>query len=254
MSTYTNEELVVLIQNGQESLVEQLWEQVKRYCFLKANFAFKRLEGRYGVSVEDLKQTAFVALKMALKDYSPDRGAAFTTWLTYYLQSEWAALCGYRTSHRDMLDFCKSLDEPVIDGAGNEASLGDFVPDRVDYIEAVEQRVCNEELHDALERVLAVIPAPEAEVLREHYYSERPLSDIAHDKGVSLETISARKRHGLQNMRKQVNTRKGMALREFLTDQNLYRGVGLQQFRNSGTSPIESTLLRWERVSKHEKT
>lgn len=254
MSTYTNEELVALIQGGREDFIEQLWGQVKRYCFLKANFAFKRLEGRCGVSLEDLEQTAFIALKMALKGYSQNCGAKFTTWLTYYLQSEWAVLCGYRTSHRDMLDFCKSLDEPVIDGDGNEAPLADFVPDRFDYIEAVEQRVCNEELHDALERVLAAIPDPEAEVLREHYYSERPLSDIAQDKGVSLETISARKRHGLQNMRKQANTRKGMALREFLTDQNLYRGVGLRQFRNSGTSPIESTLLRWERASEHEKT
>jgi len=254
MSTYTNEELVALIQGGREDLVEQLWEQVKCYCFSRANFAFKRLGGRYGATTEDLKQTAFIALKMALKGYSQNCGAKFTTWLTYFLQSEWAALCGYRTSHRDMLDFCKSLDEPVIDGDGNEALLGDFVPDRVDYIEAVEQRVYNEELHEALERVFAAIPAPEAEVLREHYYSERPLSDIAQDKGVSLETISARKRHGLQNMRKQANTRKGMALREFLTDQNLYRGVGLQQFRNSGTSPIESTLLRWERVSKPNKT
>lgn len=254
MSTYTNEELVALIQNGREDLVEQLWEQVKRYCFSRANLAFKRLGGRFGVTVEDLGQTAFVALKMALKGYSPDHGAMFITWLTYHLQNEWAALCGYRARRRDMLDFCKSLDEPVIDGDGNEAPLADFVPDRVDYIEAVEQRVCNEELHEALERVLATIPAPEAEVLREHYFLERDLTDIAQDEGVSLSAVSARKRQGLRSMRKQVNTRKGVALREFLTDQNLYRGVGLQQFRNSWTSPVEATLLRWERASKPEKT
>lgn len=73
--TYTNEQLVALIQSGEDrdgSYMLQLWQQVRRYAWTIA----KRYSAH--ASVDDLMQEGFLSLYDSVSGYDPDAGSFLT--------------------------------------------------------------------------------------------------------------------------------------------------------------------------------
>ena len=67
----TNEELAVMIQNGERDKLPELWDQVKRFVRLKAMRRSRSLDGFGGVTWEDLYQSGYIALVAAADSYNP---------------------------------------------------------------------------------------------------------------------------------------------------------------------------------------
>lgn len=127
----TNEELVKLIQDGQEEYILQLWNQVYLFiCWL----AKKRLIGEvdYIKQLEDdLVNEAYFDFLMAVDDYKFDQGAVFLTYLEYHLKNGFNRALGIRTKkgQRDPARYALRLDAPINDT--EDLTLQDMVVDQM---------------------------------------------------------------------------------------------------------------------------
>lgn len=167
----SNEELVAAIQAGETERISELWEQVERLVKWKANRIMTALtlkNNPCGVELDDLMQSGYVAMVAAVNTYNPESGK-FSTWLMYHLQKEFADITGYRTKQgrNDPLNLpygvVAELDKPMTDDA-NSDPLVEIIPDSYAeaQLKAIEERLYREQLHEALERAMAEIPANRA--------------------------------------------------------------------------------------------
>ena len=247
----SNEELVTIIQNGDNSKLPELWESVSRFVAKIAHSYMVFYDGRYGVELEDLIQAGFLAMVEASKNYEPGE-AKFTTYLAYHLKTAFAEAANRRTKSQkeNPLHNAKSIYEPVPGAEDEETLLLDIIPGP-DAFEDVEAKIYRQQLRADLEAVLSTIPARNADVLRLHFFEDKELTEIAASRGVSTEAVSACKRDGLQAMRRKTNTKQGAKLKEYIESHtNYYIGMGYGHFINTQTSPIENAVLRREQLEK----
>ena len=121
----TNEELAARVKAGEPGALMELWEDVRRFVEMKARRYARAYEGR--ASVEDLTQTGFFAVLDAAEKYDVEReNASFLSLLSYTLKTRFAEENGTKTSKRDALQYCRSLDEPAYKG-GNADREGDSI-------------------------------------------------------------------------------------------------------------------------------
>lgn len=149
------EQLAEAVQRGEPDALARLFEEVRVLLYLRASryyFRYRDHCDRAGVTDEDLKQSSFFAVVNAAKAYNRSKGFRFTTYLNKYIMSEFAALCGWRTSRRDALNLADSLDAPLPTGRGSgdgddltlAETLVDLVeptPDELAEIESTETAV-----------------------------------------------------------------------------------------------------------------
>jgi RNA polymerase sigma-70 factor (ECF subfamily) len=77
LAPQSDESLIRSVCEGDEAAFESLFERHKRQVARTAGRFFTQTE-----KVEEIVQETFTKAYFALSDYSPDRGAAFSTWLT----------------------------------------------------------------------------------------------------------------------------------------------------------------------------
>lgn len=180
----TNEELAVLIQSGRRDNLLELWGQVERFAYSRAIRWERALGGRAGVTVEDLMQAAFLALLDALERWSPERGAAFTTYFGTSLKGTFSVACGVRTARmkKDPLHSAVSLDMPADPSIQNGETLGDLQPDPAAEaeIEDIDEQDRLEKLHEALEGALETLPPDRAEAVRDRLYQGKKFNQRAY--------------------------------------------------------------------------
>lgn len=247
----SNEELAILIRNGDKSKLSELWDGVRGYVAKTAHSYMVIYDGRYGVEFDDLMQSGFLAMVAAAESYEP-KDAKFITWLTYHLKTVFAEAANRRTKsqRKNPLHSASSLMEPVPGAEDGEMLLMDTIP-APDAFEEVESKIYREQLRADLETVLSTISEKCADVLRLHFFDGMELADIARQRGVSNETISVRKREGLRTMRQKVNTSQGARLKAYIENgTNYYAGMGRGRFLSTQESPIESVVLKREKLEK----
>ena len=93
-STQTNG-IAAAVQAGNADILT-LWAAVERYALKRANRWDKAFQGRYGITLDDLRQTAFIALTKAVELWDPERGG-FIGAYELQLKSTFAEL--YRSMH-----------------------------------------------------------------------------------------------------------------------------------------------------------
>ena len=133
----TNEELAVLAKTDNAALLE-LWEQNSGLAYIHAARRYCQLQdsgNTRGVTVEDLKQTAFIGMVRAVGCFNPDKGFKFNTYWDKCTKREFDRLLGTSTnSKREPLNESSSLDTPLSDKE-DANTLGDILPDPVDVFE-----------------------------------------------------------------------------------------------------------------------
>ena len=237
----SNEELVVLIQQGRADLYAELWEQVKAFVALRAAAFYFATEGRGGVEIDDLIQSGYLALVEAVPLYDPSRECRFLTILNYRLKAAFAVAAGIKTSKRDMLDYCAELDAPV--GADDsDGTLLDFIPDPRDLMSSAEEAIYRQQLHDVLEKAISTLPDKEASTLRRYFWDGLTLDEIGGELGASREYARQLKERGLLTLKRQKHDN---GLDQFVESRiNYYSGTSGGAFRISGSSSTEKKALR----------
>ena len=122
----TNEELAIAVAQGQDDLQLQLWNQIKDFVRTKAYRAFALCGGRGGVSIEDLMQQGYIAMRQAIPTYNAEKGS-FLAFFELWLRSAFAEACDYRTTKRDPLNSSFSLDAPVEGGEDGTSTYFDLL-------------------------------------------------------------------------------------------------------------------------------
>lgn len=183
----TNEELAVLIQNGDDGDLPTLWEQVRKLIRLKA-VRYSQWLKECGKHIdpedfkEDLTQAGYFAVLDAVKYYKPDAGFRFTSYLDNTLKNAFHEAAGLRTSKRDPLDSSLYLDVPC--GEEGDGSMLDFLGSPADDMLQIEESVYNQELHAALDQALSELTDLERETLMLRYYFDVSYAEQAADKNV----------------------------------------------------------------------
>ena len=104
----TNEELAELVQEGNDGLIPQLWEQVQVYVRRKAETAMRSIPPEHGVEVDDLAQSGYFALLEAVATFDREKGT-FLCWLEKYLKTEFAGLSQILCKHRNAVQIEQNL-------------------------------------------------------------------------------------------------------------------------------------------------
>lgn len=247
----SNEELAVKIQSGETELMGQLWEQLEKMVKWKANHVLVILGDSKRIEFDDLFNSGFLALDQAVKGYNPDKGA-FTTWFMLHLKTAFAEASGYRTKQgqHEPSRYAISFSAPVGDSE-DSATLGDFLPDpsQAAMLAGIDENLWRQELRDALERTLSVLPEASRDIINRRYFQGQTLQEISDDLQISKTTADTRECNALRRIRQSEQAKELIPFFDF----DYYSGVGLQSFRHSGASVQEIYLMRQEKQAERER-
>lgn len=195
----------MLIKNGDDGYLPQLWDQIRKLIAYRANIYYKNLENKYGVEVEDLIQCGYFAVLKAIEYYEPEKELKFTTYLVLTVKTAFVDALGVRTSKRNPIDASVSLDAPV--GAGMEdvtllENLSDLTPEGGFLEDEVLESVYVQELREALEHAFDVLTATEQQILKLKYFFHLSLENIAHLQSCSKSYVSTKEWEALQKIRR----------------------------------------------------
>ena len=122
-------ETAAAVQSGQADILE-LWFAVRRFAIKQGLRWLRASGGEGGVTIDDLEQSAFLALLDALEDWNASEGS-FIGWYALRLKTAFESAMGLRTQRdrKDPIRSALSLDEPLTDREGDPFTIADIVPD-----------------------------------------------------------------------------------------------------------------------------
>ncbi len=258
----TNAALAALAAAGNSFALGQLWEINKGFLnrmFWKWYDKNKAVADSAGLTLEDFDQEAFFAVQAAAKAYDPSRGS-FSTLLGYYVQKQIRdAVCGEHRMNKRLedgrtiavssnpLNACASLDAPLDVDDNGSGTLGDIQPDLAASAEmqAVEDEVYTQQLHDALEEALSRLADREANILRRRYYDGQSLRAVGDEIGVQCERVRQIESRAFQRLR---NDHQLKRWHEDVISTRAWRGTGFSAWAYGGSTQerITEFLERFE--------
>lgn len=216
----SNEELAVLIQNGDQNLLPKLWEQVRRFVAMKAGEYISRSKEvchpRY--EVDDLISEGYIAVVDACRYFDPKSGS-FLTILGYTLKTAFGRVSGTHSSQRrDAIHRSVSVDLIVSNDDSSETSLLEFIGAEDNALEEITESIYIKDLRAALDEALSTLPEKQRQVLRLFYYFNCSYEEQAKWNNTSRQRVSSLASDGLWRIR--FNTAIMKKLSGFLEERN----------------------------------
>lgn len=236
----TNEELALLVQQGDKEAVAELWDQVHRLVFfLMARY--KRICINFNIEPADLEQEGFIAVLQAAKSYDPDKGCKYTSYLGFYVKSAAKRALGFRgTSLSRIPPFVSSLDAPLPNTEDDNFTLADTIPDESAEaaFEKVQDDIQRSQFWECMEECMLDMPSDQADVFRCHYHDGIPMNKIAERKGISRHAVNTLEHKALKHLRHRRNSSRlwPFLFYDALETSDYYscKGYGWESFRNRG--------------------
>ena len=244
-----NTMLAQLARQGNSAALAQLWEinrPVIRTMFWRWYSRNQSVAESAGVTLEDLDQESYFAVKEAAEYHNPEKGA-FLTALQYFVQHriQKAILQGrgryvvtedgrrVRVS-AEPLDSAQSLDEPVPWDDAGEVTRADVTPDpaAAQAFEDAERNSYRQELRAVLDKALSPLPDRQRNVIAWRFYEGLTLQQAAALDGVTKERIRAIEDAALRALRQ------NQELRRFYGEDLLsraYQGTGFGAWKSGGS-------------------
>ena len=247
----TNEEWAIKIQAGRAEYGE-LWEQVHRFIRQQAHRYFTLHTGtcaHAGVELDDLMQCGFLALQDAVRAYRPESGYSLLAYIKYPLLKHFREACGIRTTRRDPLNNCASLDKPVGD---EEATLGDLQPSQsaAQDMEAALERAYMRELHEAIGKALDTLDTVQRDTIRRRFWDGDTLQAMAKDTGVTPEVIRQREAKALRRLRRGPCVKLLKPFVDEIRAGYAWRGTSWGAWNSTGASSVEKAVEKTDELIK----
>lgn len=258
-----NNMLAQLARQGNSAALTQLWEINRPVIHTMFWRWYSRNQGvaeSAGVTLEDLDQESYFAVKEAAEYHNPEKGA-FLTALQYFVQHRIrkAILQGrgryvvtedgrrVRIS-AEPLDSAQSLDEPVPWDDAGEVTRADVTPDpaAAQAFEDAERNSYRQELRAVLDKALSLLPDRQRNVIAWRFYEGLTLQQAAALDGVTKERIRAIEDAALRALRQ------NQELRRFYGEDLLswaYQGTGFGAWKSGGS--VQERLV--ERQEERER-
>lgn len=253
----SNEELAALIRDGSMEHTEELWSNIERFVWLKANNYNKP------DCIDDMMQEAFIAMIEAAEKYDPAEGKGFIGYYASYFMPKGfrTALYGGRSESRvnSPLNNMASLD--AMRGDEEDVNLLDTLIDTeaeayYRHIEDTDYWRCIGEL---LQRGIDSIANPDIrEEMQYHYEHDTTLKAGSEHFGVKYSVYTARYTQGIRHLRRYITSlpmeeKRRSGLMDYLESHGYY-ATGLGAFRNNRfTSATEMMALKeieWQEQQK----
>ena len=246
----TNEELVIQIQDGNSELILDLWENVKKLITKKAIDQYNRMNGTDGNEIEDFIQQAYFAFIYAIEHFDRNSGFKFTTYLTDPLRNAFREASGYRTSKRDPINNCLSLDLPLDDTDDSDTLLSS-IEDPSNQIENIEENIWLQQLKTILIKALEILPEDQRKIIEDRYFKSKTIEEIAQELNIPGNKVRASERNAYDSLFK---NRKKTGIEQFVDDNtNYYFQWGVTKQNNTNTSTIEKIILYREKIRDEYK-
>jgi RNA polymerase sigma factor (sigma-70 family) len=249
----TNEEFAIRIKSGEHGLMGELWEQNTGIFKLKAFRLYDQYRDRCassGVELDDIVQISYFALCDAVTAFPIDGEYKLLSYIKYPLLNRFHSLVGIRSSKRDPLDQCGSLNETI--GDDENAERIDFLadPNSDAPFEAALDNLFQSELHDALETEISKLPDNRAAAIRGRYFENKSQGEIAAEMRVSNTYVQHLEREGLRKLRRVTYLQ---AFHDELLAELAYKHRGLKTFRETGESSVEIAVIRAEYLTDQKR-
>lgn len=244
----SNEEFAAAIKAGNTDLYSDLWNQVQRFVIWKARQRYVLTNGVGSVEVEDLVQSGFLALVSAVHYFDPASGVSFLTVLGNCLKTAFSTAGGYRTTKRNPLDKCSSLNTPLNDEEDGDTLL-DMIEEPRDYIEELEEKIWRDDLRAVLEKEVSALPLEQMETIYKRFARGQTFRNIGISAGVPPDTVRRWEYNGLSRLR---TGRQRAELEQFLDEcTDFYTRVGVSAFQRTGESAVEKLAIKRETIARH---
>ena len=242
----TNEQLVLLIQEGNKELIPVLWDKNMPFVRKKARGYYEKYKNRCqlsGVEYEDLFNQGYIAFIKAIDYYKKDSEYKFITFINFPLKRAFNEAMGIHNGEcHKPLNNSVSLNEKS--NEEGETTLEDIIPDNSENYEKVINEVYIEQLHNALEKSISTLPERQGKVIREIYFNNKTLSELADNMGLCKESIRQIKNNGLKGLRKQKSLQYIEEYREDIINMVAYRHIGLTSYNSNMTSQTEKAFIK----------
>lgn len=239
----SNEELAILVKEGDKQAAAQLWKQNQGILSLMEWRLFSSYRGRAdaaGVTWDDVQQIGYFVILAAARGFDPDAGMKFASYLTYQVRNEFYRLVGLCTerSRKEPLCRASSLDEPLDKEDADGTTRAETVPDQTAaaQFENAEERIWTAQLHEALEDCLSSIDDDKAETIRKHFFDGLTLKEIAAEMAVSAERVRQLEEKGFRQLRRPSMQKRLAQYREEIISR-AYRFTSFGAWKNGGSSP-----------------
>lgn len=245
-----NAVLAALAASGNAFALGQLWEINKgllRSMFWKWYPAHKGLADAHGLTADDFEQEGYFAVQYAAQTYDPGKGFAFSTWLQQAMRRQIGQSLsnGHRrritgldgktiTTSADPLNHCTSLDVPLDTEDDGSATLGELQPDpaAAGELQAAEDRIFHEQLHDAVEEALSKLTEREVLVIRGQYYQDKSVRQICEETGLTRGQAANARRSAFGKLRRNPRL---LRWHDEVIQTHAWRGTGFEAWAYGGS-------------------
>ncbi|MDE7390172.1 MAG: sigma-70 family RNA polymerase sigma factor [Lachnospiraceae bacterium] len=196
-----NEEIVILIQQGQKEYCTERWERVSKLINMMIGKYAERRILPPDIEKEDLLQCGYFAMLSAVKAYDKDKTFKFNSYLSFHVKNAVNTAINHgkrNTSTVDIKEF--SYNKTVSGDDGEETELLELMQDESTLYEYEALELSDIQKH--VWEAVAELPERQGEVIRRYYLEGASLTDLAKEKGVAVSNIQQRKNQGLQMLRK----------------------------------------------------
>ena len=187
LQQYSDQDLVKLYLNGDESVLEELLRRHKSKIYTSIYLLVK---DQY--LAEDIFQDAFIKVINTLRSGRYNEEGKFLPWVM-------------RIAHNLVIDyFRREKRGPVITSADGETDVLNMLQV---YEESAEDRMLREQTHFDLRAMIQRLPDDQKEVLIMRHYADLSFKEIAELTEVSINTALGRMRYALSNLRKMMKVK-----------------------------------------------
>lgn len=184
LQQYSDQDLVKLYLDGEESVLEELLRRHKSKIYTSIYLLVK---DQY--LAEDIFQDTFIKVINTLRGGRYNEEGKFLPWVM-------------RIAHNLVIDyFRKEKRTPIITSADGTDVLNLIQI----YEESAEERMLREQTYTDLRATIQLLPDEQKEVLIMRHYAGLSFKDIAELTDVSINTALGRMRYALSNLRKLMN-------------------------------------------------
>lgn len=191
----SNEDLVLLIQQGHTEYIPELWESCRKVLFMLAARLCDKFSERMvscGYTREDIEQDCFLILLKMIEAYDPCKGYKFTSYANFHIKAYFLRdVLGYDRSKKEFvkpLNGASSLDKPIGDGEDEELTPMSLLEDETAELafENTVESIYQNELRTAIEKAMCeCLNETQRRVIHERYFKSNTLKQTAELAGTS---------------------------------------------------------------------
>ncbi|MFA6923927.1 MAG: sigma-70 family RNA polymerase sigma factor [Bacteroidales bacterium] len=183
----SDQELVNQYIAGSESAFEILLKRHKRKIF-----TYIKIQVKSKALAEDIFQDTFYKVIITLRSGNYNEEGKFLQWVM-------------RIAHNIIVDYFRKENRMRFIENSDEYDIFSFLKI---YDENIEEKLCKEQIHNDVRKLVARLPEDQKEVLVMRHYADMDFKEIATKTGVSINTALGRMRYALINLRKMIEEKK----------------------------------------------